>query len=330
MKVNKNKLAGFISLAISIAFFLGAFWLFLHRQYAVDQFAVWQYTPSAEIVSVAQQAHFSEAGQFYFYATHPTIDGTSNFNVECAKQETGSAVLGCYVHNNIYIYDITDSRLHGIKAVTAAHETLHAIYARLSDDKRQHINDLLEAQYAKLNDAKLTERMEYYARTEPGQRDNELHSIIATEFSQLSPELEAYYGQYFTDRQAVVALHASYSQQFEKRIEQRKKIGKQLDQLSSQIKSLSDEYNQGVKQLNQDIAHFNARAQAGDFYSQSQFSAERNILVDRNNELADMRQAINHKIDRYETLRKQYNQLVDESNSLQKSIDSSLAPPPKV
>ena len=329
MKANKYSLTGVISLLISIVFFMAAVWLFIYRQYAIDQFAVWQYQPTTEIKEIAKEADFTSEGLFYFYASHPVVDGTSNFNVECAKQESGSSVLGCYVHNNIFIYDITDPRLDGIKTVTAAHEMLHAVYARLSTDEKNRLNQLLDEAYQNIDSESLDNRMQYYARTEPGQKHNELHSIIATEFLDIPQPLEEHYGRYFNDRAALVKLHDSYNSQFQKRIEKRKKIGAQMDKLAKEIDSLTRQYNDGVASLNQDVANFNDNAMRGQFRSQYQFNTQRNALLQRSGSLSSMRSEINSKIKQYEQLRLQYNKLVDESNGLQKSIDSTLAPPPE-
>lgn len=329
MKANKLNLTGIISLLISVVLFVAAVWLFVYRQYAVDQFAVWQYQPTAEIEQVAKEAGFSDEGLFYFYASHPVIDGTSNFNVECAKQEAGSAILGCYVHNNIFIYDITDPRLKGVKAVTAAHEMLHAAYARLSGEEKSQVDRLLDEAYQEIEDENLDGRMQYYARTQPGQKHNELHSIIPTEILELSPELESYYGRYFNDRVSLVKLHDSYSSQFKKRIEKRKQIGQQMEKLAKEIEAATQQYNQGVADLNGDVANFNQNAMQGQFRSQYQFNQQRNSLLQRSANLSAIRDEINTNIKQYEKLRLQYNKLVDESNGLQKSIDSTLAPPPE-
>lgn len=303
--------------------------MFLNRQYVVDQFSVWQYSPTEDVIEVAEEVDFTDEGLFYFYAGHPVIDGTSNFNLECAKKEEGSSILGCYVDDSIFIYDITDTRLRGIKAVTAAHEMLHVVYSRLSDKDREHVDQLLDEAYGSISSESLEDRMQYYARTEPGHKNNELHSIIATEFIDIPKELSEYYDQYFKDRSSLVKLHDSYSGQFQKRIEKRKDIGVKMEKLSKDIDELSEQYNGGVADLNSRVIGFNNRARDGAFTSQYQFSSERNVLVQRSNELADIRSTINLKIDDYEKLRKQYNKLVDESNNLQKSIDSTLAPPPE-
>lgn len=52
---------------------------------------------------------------------------------------------------------------------------------------------MLEKEYRKNSDAEFSKRMDYYKRNQPGEEYNELHSIIGTEFADISPQLEDYY-----------------------------------------------------------------------------------------------------------------------------------------
>lgn len=192
---------------------------------------------------------------------------------------------------------------------------------------------MIDAEYQKLlrsEDAELKERMEYYARTEPGERDNELHSIIGTEVNTVSNELEEYYSKYFVDRQAIVALHDSYSSKFDELEQSSTTLKSQLEQLSSEINSMTNQYNTEIAMLNDDIESFNSSAQNGGFSSQSSFQAARAALESRVGALTQTRSTIDTKVADYETKRQAYNQTVDESNSLSRSLDSSLAPAPSI
>lgn len=306
-------------------------YLTLNRQQVLDAFHFWTYHPTAEVTAVAQRTAFTDSGLFTFYAVRPEIETGQQFNTNCGHKEQGTAILGCYVNDHIYLYNVTDSRLNGIKEVTAAHEMLHAVYQRMSEDERTQVNALVESEYKKLsNDPAYTERMAFYARTEPGERDNELHSIIGTEVANISPELEQHYAKYFNNRQQVVQLFNSYNSVFLALDKQAKTLSAQLDALSKKIDSDSVQYNADVKNLNQDISDFNQRAATGQFSSESDFSAQRQALQRRVDGVNSMRTLINNEIDRYETLRKQYNETVTESNNLYQSIDSTLAPAPQV
>lgn len=316
---------------VAIVFLSASLFLSLNRGQVLDVYHFWTYRPTTELVSVAAKTDFTDTGLFTFYAVRPEIAAGQSFNANCRKQEQGTAILGCYVDNRIYLFDVTDSRLDGIKEVTAAHEMLHAAYQRLSDEDRSKVNVLLEAEFEKLKtDPSFTDRMAFYARNEPGERDNELHSIIGTEVASISSELERHYAKYFKNRQNIISLFKSYNSVFLTLDKQAKSLSAQLDALSKSVDASIAEYNTEVKDLNQTIAYFNRRAAAGSFSSISAFNAERRILQSRVSAVTNLRTKISNEILRYESMRKEYNKIVTESNTLYKSIDSTLAPAPQV
>lgn len=335
MRVSRgnSRSAVIVSSLLTFLLFLAAGWVVLNRQYVVDQLVVWQYQPTVDVVQLAERAQMNDKGTFYFYASEPQLDGTAKFNEVCKRQEENSAILGCFSNGKIFVYNIADERLNGVEEVTAAHEMLHAVYTRLSASEKEQVNQLIDTEYQKLlksEDAELKERMEYYARTEPGERDNELHSIIGTEVGAVSNELENYYKKYFTNRQAIVALHDSYSSKFDELEQSSSTLRSQLEQLSSDINSLTSQYNSDISALNNDIERFNSTAQSGGFSSQSAFQGARTALQGRVDTLQQTRATIDTKVADYETKRQAYNQTVDESNSLSRSLDSSLAPAPSI
>jgi len=308
-----------------------ALWLFLHRQYVIDQIIVWQYHPTSEVTTLANRTQLSREGTFIFYASQPAVEDATAFNKDCTSVEQSTAVLGCYTHEQIYIYNVTDSRLDGIKETTAAHEMLHAAYERLNPIERQHVNNLLEAEYAKLKDDKdFSDRMAIYARTEPGERDNELHSIIGTEVHTISPDLESYYSQYFTNRQALVNLHDAYNSLFTQLSAKKDALAQQLTALQAQIATETQRYNDAVARLNADIQAFNNQAAANGFKSQGDFDAERSALIARINALDSQRSAVNADVATYQELYAQYQAVVGQSETLNRSIDSKLAPAPSL
>jgi hypothetical protein len=312
---------------IATALLLGAAgWCLLNQQFLRDYVSYQSYRPSSQVTHIVQATSMTDAAKFTFYATHPEVNGSNEFNADCRQKEKGNAILGCYTRDRIYIYDVTDTRLSGVREVTAAHEMLHAAYARLPASKKREVNAQLRQHYESMKDAELTRRMEYYQRTEPGEEDNELHSILGTEFAKLPPMLEDYYRQYFTNRAAVVALHDGYNEKFRQNEAHRAALKSELDSLKTTIEERSKDYSQQNMRLNSDIQQFNTRAEAGDFSSQASFTASRRTLVARSDELTAMRTSIQGMVDSYEQKRTEYNTLVEESNDLQKSLDSSLAP----
>lgn len=330
-KSEQGRIGPIVSLIIAGLVLACAVFVALNRQLVLDTIHFWSYHPPSSVQAISDKVSLTDAGQFTFYAARPEVDDSKKFNEVCGRTEKSTAVLGCYVNDRIYLYNILDPRLDGIKEVTAAHEMLHAVYQRLSDSERAQINKLVEAEYEKIsNDPEYADRMSYYARTEPGERDNELHSIIGVEVANISSELEAHYAKYFTDRNKIVKLHNGYAEEFKKLENRTKELSAQLNVLSKKIDADSAKYNSDVKELNSDIADFNRRAKTGAFSSQAAFNSERQALQHRVAVVGDLRTAINADIDTYESLRKQINEIVTQSQELYQSIDSTLAPAPQV
>lgn len=330
-KTQASRGSATVRLVLTIIFLAASLWLWLNQQFVVDQISVWQYKPSAPIAQLVENSGMGDRGKFLFYASQPEIEGTQRFNQVCTRKEQHTAVLGCYNGSKIFIYDITDQRLNGIKEVTAAHEMLHAVYQRLSDSDRQKVDTLLEAEFTKLeNEPTYKDRMAFYAKHEPGERDNELHSMIGTEVATISPELEQHFASYFSDRAKVVTLHEKYQAIFIKLEAESKALYAELEQLSQKVDAESNAYNVAVATLNKEIATFNTRATNGSFTTQAQFDKERASLVRRAANLDNERDTIRSLIASYEAKREQYNAIADQSKQLVNSLDSNLAPTPSV
>ena len=194
-----------IRLIVSLVLLLGAGWLFLNRMYVVDQIAVWRYTPTLEISQMASRSSMNDNGRFLFYASTPSVQDRNEFNQFCRKIVEKSAVLGCYTSGQIYIYNISDPRLDGIKDVTAAHEMLHAAYDRLSPNEKSEVDAMIE-----------TPDLEtYYARY----FTNRLTLVSLSErYEQVFGELEKQQKQLVSELNALVddinESSASYTSQF--------------------------------------------------------------------------------------------------------------------
>lgn len=309
----------------------GALFLILNRQMVLDQITLLRYDPPADIVGLADRTTMTETGRSNFYASQPSLEGSQQFSQICGNNEQGTAVLGCYANRQIYIFNVTDAQLDGIREVTAAHEMLHAVYDRMPESERARVDQLLEVKYKELSsDQAFADRMAYYAKAEPGERDNELHSIIGTEVRSIDPELEAHYRRYFSNRTAVVDLHDKYSAIFTKLKQQSEELASRLNILATSIEQATEAYNVASRQLNQDIGAFNGRANRGEFESQAEFSAERQRLSARSSDLAGDRQSINNMISEYNLLRENLAAIATQTEALNRSIDSSLAPAPSL
>lgn len=324
---NKKYKSLVVTVIVSFVLIAIAFLAVNFRQNIIDLIWYYQYKPTADIAALADRSGMSDTGKYYFYISRPKLDGTQTFNNLCGRNETTSSILGCYSDYRIYVYDVTDDRLDGIREVTAAHEMLHSVYQRMSGSEKAEVDDLIEQEYTKLqNNKEITDLVAYFAKSEPGQRDNELHSIIGTKISNLIPALEAHYKKFFADRSQVVSLNEKYSDVFNKLTAQATALANELNTLSEKITSESNQYNIDLKQLNSDIAVFNVNANSGIFSSQAEFYNERNSLNNRVAALNVTRTTINNDISSYNVKLNAYKELAAQSDELYDSIDSTLAP----
>ena len=298
--------------------------LWNNRDAVADDFRLWNYTPPTNIAELAKRIDFTAEGQRYFYASHPQVEEKTAFNNACGSIEIHAAVLGCYTHTSIYLYNVSDSRLDGVKEVTAAHETLHAAYDRLSDNEHADVDAMLLRQYdAMANDADFAQRFSVYNSLGQADKLNELHSIFGTEVPSLSSELETYYKQYFNDRSAITAYHSAYQGQFDSLRDQQEALKTKIDGLKSEIESTQAQYERDRNTLDADIQSFNQRADNGGYSNQDQFNRDRAALIARSNTLNQTANTINTKINQYNDAIKQYNELAIQTQDLQNSLDSN-------
>jgi hypothetical protein len=327
-----NKKNGIVtSIVVSLILIAITYLLIYNKQFIIDQVTVWQYSANSEIVGITNRTGMSENGKFIFYASQPIIDSTNRINSLCNRIENTTSILGCYSNNRIYIYNVTDEQLDGVREVTATHEMLHAVYVRMGDDEKATVDKLLETEYNKLvGNKEFADLIAYYGRSEPGQRSNELHSIIGTEITNISPELESHYNKYFSNRQKVVELNAKYSGVFKILKGKADALNTQIDGLFEIITASKAQYESDTSALSADISSFNTRAVSQGFTSQTQFNLERSVLVNRTTALDEMRNNISKDITKYNLLVVEHDAIATESNKLLKSMDSSLAPAPSI
>lgn len=299
----------------------------LNVQKIVDYTTYITFKPSTTVKAIGDRSGMSHWGEVLFYASKPVIQEAKDFNANCRSVEDSTSILGCYTKNKIFLYNIKNKELDGIHEVTAMHEMLHAAYERTSEVDKQRLEQLLEKEYKKLsNDKSLAERMKIYAKLEPGQRHNELHSIIGTEVKKLSPELEQHYSHFFSNRQKVVSLYDKYSSVFKKLELEAEKLVAKLTALEKNINNQKAAYDRNITQLNSAIDSFNQRADSGYFSSNAEFNQERSGLLYRSNILENQRQGINRDVETYQKLADELKKISVRSEELDKSINSTIEP----
>lgn len=313
-----------LAVALNVALLLVIAWLVTHRDRVIDQFTVWNYSPPAAIAEYAARADLADEGKFLLYASTPSISTGKAFDEACATRQEGVGILGCYLPatRTVHLFDVTDARLDGLDEVVASHEMLHAAWDRMSEAERSALAPLLEAEVAKRPDDKnLRDKLAFYATSEPGERLNELHSILGTEYGSLSPALEAHYSVYFRDRSVVVGLHDKSNAVFVAQQQQITDLTNQINALAAGIDSDYAAYNSGYDSLSADVATFNSRAQSGAFSSQSEFENARSALIARQADLDAAYESISARHAQYESLVAQLSSLNAQVDELNRSIN---------
>jgi uncharacterized coiled-coil DUF342 family protein len=314
----KNKLRLFTNVT-SIVLLIFVVFAYFQRQQIYDWYRLRGYTPPAEISALAEATTMNSDGRRLFYINQPDIQEKEEFSQNCTVAEE-SIILGCYVSNSgIYIYDVKDERLSGIEEVTAAHEMLHAAYERLSDVDRANIDSLTAKELSKIKDERLLKTVDSYRKRDPSVIPNELHSILATEVRDLSPELEEYYSRYFERRLAIIELSEKYESNFTELESRADNFKQQLDNLKQEIEKQNQDLATEAAALSSeyDELQLSRNSSSADF-----FNEKARVYNLRVNEYNYQVSVVSQKIDSYNSILSEYNSIITQENELYNAIDS--------
>jgi len=176
-------------------------WCAFHRVAIGDKIFFLSYHPNAETIKIADEADFTTTGRTLFYRTNPQFETASEITAQCDIER-----LGCLSpKGQTFILD--DPSKPNQTLVTAAHEMLHLAYERLSSNKKDELEPLLDQAVAQ--NAILGINGELESEKTPEDRRDEAHSLLGTEYKNLPPELETYYSTYFSDRWKILKAAAS-------------------------------------------------------------------------------------------------------------------------
>ena len=295
----------------------------LNREWIYDYYRGVTYTPSAEMARIRNDLQLTGQGEFLFNAVQPELNNSDDFNAHCHSMDTEVAVLGCYAGGNVYVYNITDARLEGIRELTTAHELLHVVYARMDEEEKNALKSLLEQVYVD-NRAILEEELDTYAEME---RFEELYVRAGTEIAKLPEALEQHYGEVFGNQDAVVAYYNQYISVFRELSAELDSLTAELEALNAEINAKSEEFERRAKQLDAEIVSFNSCAEVvGCFASEEEFYARRAELINEQESLEALYNEINGLIDTYNAKVEIYNADVLKSKELHTLINSNAKP----
>lgn len=279
--------------------------IFLWQDDIIDWWLLRDYEPPAEIVRLADDTTMNDQGRRLFYVYQPELLGSDNFREFCTVAEK-SIVLGCYVsRQGLFIYDVQDERLEGIRQVTAAHEMLHVAYERLSASEREQIDRLTAEVYDSLDDERIQRTMAAYRERDPSVIPNELHSILPTEVRDIGPELEEYYAQYFSNRIQIVNFAEQYASVFDSARLLVDELDEQLRAQLEEVEFLQLQLEADARQLERDRAELNRLLETNQVGAYNQGVAAFNVGV----------QSYNQDVTRVRRLVDDYNLLVQRRNN---------------
>lgn len=271
-------------------------------------------TSPSQIKNIANNSGFSLQGKRLFYDANPELVDADMLDAKCPN-DGNTIEFGCYKtgENKMYILKAPKDTYIDEEYTTAAHETLHAAWANMSDSERAEVSSKLKTLYADKNNpttVKLSDELKSYGSDETVITD-ELHSFLGSEFvvADVSPELSEYYNKYFIDQSVPSQANDRFNTTFSD-------VAAGLDtQYNNLEKLISDIDAYKVAHLDNITAAMNRASYYGDTYSYN-----RNVDAFNHNRIY-----YNNQVDYFNNLKAQYNQDVEDYNALLQEFYPSRA-----
>jgi hypothetical protein len=233
-----------------------------------------------QIEDIVAGAGMTDVGRRLFLAADPSVEDADTLVASCedidatARPEGGTAhTFGCLINGRIHLRAFSDPDVRDLVYVVAAHELLHVVYGRLTRSEHAVLDPELAS--ARVGDPILQERLEVYAAVDEDTA-NEVHSLLGTEFADLSPTLEAHYAEYFDRALVIDAFQRTLGDREDEIRALKASIGDmevRLDQIQAQLDA--QQASGDIEGYNANVNRFNALV------------AEHNTAVRRVNTLVD-------------------------------------------
>ena len=319
--------------AVIVSLLLVAFLViaFANRGLIKDHFVAATFDASPEVETLTDNLNLTPAGERVFLASEPAIGGSEHFTAWCSGvvRSEESHVLGCFKRDNIFLFNVTDPRLDGIVEVTAAHELLHAVFARMSPREQQKLAKELRDEYDRLvtDTPELAERMAVYESLSPTAYANELFAVLGTEEAPLNEHLEARYADWFNEREDIVSIHEQVFSVFVDLRARAAELSAELTSLKDSIEERSESYTASVAAYNSEAAEFKDRNKRFEFSDNiAEFDEIRWHLLDWHAELEEELASLRTDTDHYNELREELEGLKQIGAELDASMNSMPAP----
>lgn len=318
----KRKIASGLGLAL---FTIILITVFVQRQLIRDYYVVHTTQLTAEAGQLEAKLALTKPAKFIYAASRPQVQTAADFNNSCKSvSHEHSIVLGCYTAQQIYIFNVEDSRLDGVKEVTAAHELLHAVYERMSNAEKMELDKQLLSTAESIDEQRFKDTISEYKRTEPDQIANELHSILGTEIAVLPTSLENHYKKYFNNRAQIVAYAKQYEGSFTSLENQIKDYDKELESLRSEKESLESSLTAQQQTIEDERSELDSLLENGDRQGYNNLVPVYNARIQQYNTTVNQLKQV---VTTFNEIVQKRNVLAATQNDLVKRLDSSSYDP---
>ena len=314
----KNQKIFFVGCSLVLA--LGVMAICLNLNVISDFLVGMGYRPTSEMAEIRESLGLTGTGARIFNASLPVLQEKQEFNQNCREVENASAILGCYRDGKIFVYNIVDEELPRIRELTAAHELLHAVYHRMSNEEKTKWRNELIRVYRD-NQEVLGDEIELY---DDNEKQEELYVRAGTEVLDLPAELEKHYAEIFEDQDKIVGYYNSYIEVFREIEEKLDELYAKINALDDQIAAKTSEYEAGVGSLNAEIGEFNSCAATLNCFSSTYvFNSRRAGLVAKRDNLEALYNEINAMVTQYNQMVEEYNDYALHGQALNMAINSA-------
>lgn len=317
----KSKHRGLWRWVVALVLITIVFLVEINREWIEDYWRGITFEPSDGIAAIRDKLGLADYGMFLFNASNPVLSDSEEFNDKCRfEKDEEEAILGCYLDKDIYIYNIVDEKLDGIRECTAAHELLHAVWKRMGEEERKAYVDSLSLVYEQNKDY-LEEELGVYDNNE---RSEELYVRAGTEVKKLPADLERHFAKVFKDQDKVVGYYDKYIAVFRDLQAELDALEAEMNEIKLEINTREGEYSNRLARLNAEIDEFNSCAEtAGCFSSQWAFDQRRSVLIGEQRALTSLYERIEELINTYNQKVDKYNEDVLSNNKLNQIINSA-------
>ncbi len=241
--------------------------------------------PTYDLNWVIENSHLTESAKNLFISTSPVISDDISKDCGSVEHDSLNITYGCYnlEKQQIFIKAIPREDLAGMMAVTAVHETLHAVYRELPENLKYTINSYIDKEMDGPNRERILDLLKAYKI-----RDfyNEAHSFIATEIEDIDPEFEEYFSVMIANRRDFVSKYAK-SKKLKIQKEKLSELNKELDSLKAKIDLNSEKLSileKVILPLKDELRILDAE---GDFASYNRLIATHDSFTDMYKTLSD-------------------------------------------